>query len=103
VGLSGVLAIAAGYSHSLALKSHGTVVGWGRDNAGQATPPDGLNRVVAIAAGAYHSLALKSDGTVVGWGATDYGKATPPSVSTERRSGAQAFCPSKPNIRQGPG
>jgi hypothetical protein len=67
-GLSSVVAIAAGDSHSLALKSDGTVAAWGRNNAGQIKVPAGLSSVVAIAAGHYHSLALKSDGTVVAWG-----------------------------------
>jgi hypothetical protein len=62
------VAIAAGASHSLALKADGTVVGWGHNNVGQAQSPAGLSNVVAIAAGSYHSLALKADGTVVGWG-----------------------------------
>ena len=60
--------IAAGGYHSLAVRSDGTVVGWGEDHFGQATPPEGLRGVVAIAAGQLDSLALKSDGTVVGWG-----------------------------------
>ena len=67
-GLSGVTAIAAGGYHSLALKSDGTVVGWGATATGQTTIPAGLSGVIAIAAGYHHSLALKSDGTVVGWG-----------------------------------
>ena len=50
--------IAAGYAHSLALKSDGTVVAWGRNSQGQSTVPGGLNGVVAIAAGTPHSLAL---------------------------------------------
>jgi hypothetical protein len=45
----------------------GSIVGWGSNNNGQATPPDG-NDFVAIAAGAYSSLALKSDGSIIGWG-----------------------------------
>ena len=57
-----------------------TVVGWGDDAAGQATPPAGLSDVIAIAAGGEeHSLALKSDGTVVGWGDDGEGQATPPA------------------------
>ena len=51
-------AITAGASHNLALKSDGTVAGWGYDSAGQATPQAGLNGVVAIAAGYSHSLAV---------------------------------------------
>jgi len=77
-----VVAIAAGWYHSLALKSDGTVVGWGGDFIGQATPPAGLTGVVAIATSTLHSLALKSDGTVVGWGDNDNGEATPPAGLT---------------------
>ena len=81
--LSGVTAVAAGGWHNLALKSDGTVVGWGDNGAGQATPPAGLTDVVAIAAGFSYSLALKSDRTVVGWGDNFYGEATPPAGLTD--------------------
>ncbi len=88
-GLSNVVAVAAGAAHSLALKSDGTVVGWGWNNVGEATGTpttnsvDNLNfisagqvrfggevlrGVVSIAAGTSYSLALKKDGTVVAWG-----------------------------------
>ena len=60
------MAIAAGHAHSLALKTDGTVVGWGSVIDGQTTIPGGLSNIVAIAAGGAHSLALKTDGTVVG-------------------------------------
>jgi hypothetical protein len=77
-GLSGVIAIAAGNTHSLALKSDGTVVAWGNNNWGQSTVPSGLSGVISIATGVFQNLALKSDGTVVGWGCNIYGEATPP-------------------------
>lgn len=35
------VAIAAGEDHSLALRSDGSIVGWGDNEHGQATPPDG--------------------------------------------------------------
>lgn len=60
------LAIAAGWRHGLALKFDGSIVGWGYDYFGQASPPAG-NDYVAIAAGWNYSIALKSDGSVVGW------------------------------------
>src|SRR4030042_1164476 len=75
--LSNFTAIAAGEWHSLALKSDGSIVGWGSNYYGQASPPDG-NDFVAIAAGWQHSLALKSDGSIVGWGLNNYG----PAIST---------------------
>jgi len=51
-------AIAAGGSYSLALRSDGTIVGWGADYYGQTTPPAG-NDFTAIAPGHEHSLALE--------------------------------------------
>jgi alpha-tubulin suppressor-like RCC1 family protein len=46
--LSGILKIAAGEYHNLALRSDGTVTGWGDDFSGQATPPSDLGEVIAI-------------------------------------------------------
>ncbi len=70
--LTNVTAISAGRSHALALKSNGTVIGWGANGAGQTTPPriNGqiLSDVIAISAGDEISLALKGDGTVTAWG-----------------------------------
>ena len=75
-----VIAISAGYGHALALRTDGTVVGWGGDNFyGQNSIPAGLTNVVAIASGYYHNLALKSDGTVVAWGDNGWGQTTLPT------------------------
>jgi alpha-tubulin suppressor-like RCC1 family protein len=67
--LADVVAIAAGASHNLALRSDGTVAAWGSSTYGQTNVPVGLTGVVAIGAGAFHSLAVKGDGTLVAWGA----------------------------------
>jgi len=67
-GLTSVVSIAAGFSHSLALRADGTVVSWGDNGFGQSSVPVALSDVVAIAAAGAGSLALKSNGTVVGWG-----------------------------------
>jgi alpha-tubulin suppressor-like RCC1 family protein len=94
--------VAAGYAHSLALKTEGTVLSWGRDGSGQlgddsaiankSTPVAVLDasNIVAVAAGGNHSLALKSDGTMLAWGLDntgqlgdgplDVGKGTPVAV-----------------------
>jgi alpha-tubulin suppressor-like RCC1 family protein len=82
-----VVAIAAGYYHSLAVCSDGTVVAWGRNDHGQLGDNSATDRhvpvavntnagvsalygkpVVAVAGGWDHSLALCSDGTVAAWG-----------------------------------
>ena len=68
--------VAAGPTHSLALLSNGTVVGWGCDSSATATarvpeaipPPDIAGRVVDISTSLGISAALLSDGTVRLWG-----------------------------------
>jgi len=88
--LTGVVAVAAGTYHSLALTAGGQVYAWGRnyegelgtgDTTGHATPVtvtvasgDPLTNVVSIAAGDYHSLAMTSDGQVYAWGDNDNGQ-----------------------------
>src|SRR3974390_796412 len=67
-GLSSVVAVAGGESHSLALQSDGTVVAWGFNLSAQATVPPNLSGVTAISAGATSSMALTTNGTVVVWG-----------------------------------
>ena len=96
--LTGVIAVAAGFGHSLALSADGTVWAWGSNDAGQlgdgsmtgrSVPervkgPRGrrgggitaayLTDIVAIAAGERFSLALRVDGSVWAWGANDEGQ-----------------------------
>ncbi len=72
-GLAGVTAIAAGYTHSLALKADGTVWMWGP----ALVQAGGLTNVLAIAAGYSYSLAVKGDGTVWEWGCSAFGQSAP--------------------------
>jgi len=81
--LTNAIGIAAGYENSMAVKTDGTIAGWGYNGLQETTPPTGLSNVVAIAtsraaSGAF-SLALKADGTVFGWGNNAYKQTNPPS------------------------
>jgi alpha-tubulin suppressor-like RCC1 family protein len=78
--LDGVVAVAAGLNHSLALRANGTVVAWGDNAQGQANVPANLTDVIAISAAA-HSVGLKSDGTVVVWGAPQASVTTVPPTA----------------------
>lgn len=80
--LSGVVAIAAGSSHSLALKIDGTVVAWGRNLYGETNVPAGLSGVLAISAGPGTSFAIRNDGTVVAWGDNASGAVSVPNGLT---------------------
>ncbi len=84
-GLNGIVAIAAGARHTLALRADGAVLAWGANEAGQLgdntttrrnapVPVSGLANVVAIAAGSAHSLAIRADGSVVAWGFNAFGQ-----------------------------
>ena len=90
--LTNMVALAAGESNSLALKTDGTLWAWGEGAAGQlgnnttgptnTTPvqvlgPYGVGlftNAIAVAAGRRHSAALADDGTVWMWGCNEYGQ-----------------------------
>ncbi len=61
-------ALAAGTWHSLAMRSDGTVVVWGRNQFGEGNSPIPNRNFVAVAAGRYHNLGLRADSSVVVWG-----------------------------------
>ena len=80
--LSGVAAVAAGASHSIALLDAGTVVAWGLNTSDQTIVPATATGVTDIAAGVDHNLARKSDGTLIAWGNNTYGQCTIPANIT---------------------
>ena len=57
-GLASVTQIAAGYGHTIALKSDGTVACWGYNSEGQCNTPAGLASVTQIAGGRFHTIAF---------------------------------------------
>ncbi len=84
-GFTQATAIAASDTHTLALRSDGTVWGVGTNTSGQlgdATKVSsrmpvqalGLPQVTAIASGWRHSVALTKDGTVWAWGSNAEGQ-----------------------------
>ncbi len=86
---SGIIAIAGGEKHSLALTETGKVIAWGDNWQGQCTvPAEAQSGVTAIAAGDKHSLALTDAGKVIAWGWNFYGQCTVPA---EAQSGVVAI------------
>jgi alpha-tubulin suppressor-like RCC1 family protein len=84
-GLSNVSYVSAGSTHSLAIKSDGTVWAWGNNTDGQfgdgtttshTTPVQilGLSNVKVVEADEQHSFAIKNDGTLWAWGYNDFGQ-----------------------------
>jgi len=102
-GVTGVRKIAAGSTHSLAVKDDGTVWAWGGNTAGElgdgtrnalllpgrSTPAQvsGLGGAVAIAGASGYSLAVTGDGGVWKWGLTDYKQWPEAHASPARVSG----------------
>ena len=85
-GLTGVVSVAAGTSHNVALKADGTVWSWGYNGSGMLgdgttggssripVQAQRLTSVIAVAAGKQHTVALRSDGTVWAWGYNNDGQ-----------------------------
>ena len=69
--LTNIIAIAAGYSDSLALRANGTVFAWGNGANTQTNVPAGLSNAVELAVGNIYNLALKTNGLVSAWGAIE--------------------------------
>jgi alpha-tubulin suppressor-like RCC1 family protein len=62
-----IIQVAAGYGHTVGLKSDGTVIAVGGNQWGQCNV-SGWTDITQVAAGSYHTVGRKSDGTVVAAG-----------------------------------
>ena len=89
--MSGVVAVAAGDSHTVAIKGDGTAVNWGSNANGQlgngtttsSTVPVTVNSNLfantaatraLFASGGYHALVVQPDGTLMAWGDNSCGQ-----------------------------
>ena len=68
--------VSAGDEHTCGVLRDGSVRCWGRDDYGQATPPEGV--FASVSAGGRHTCGVLRDGSVLCWGDDDDGRATPP-------------------------
>jgi len=71
--------ISAGDFHTCGVKPDGAVLCWGRDNYGQATPPN--STFTQVSAGLYHTCGITTDESVACWGINNSGQALPPNGS----------------------
>jgi hypothetical protein len=66
--LERIVSLAGGFTHLLGITQSGSVVGWGDNSYGKATPTEGLSNVVAIAANTTCSVAAANNGALTWWG-----------------------------------
>src|SRR4029077_11880489 len=95
--LSGIVDVAGGREHVLALSASGDVYAWGGDVFGQVgnrlpfantqSPTLVLTGAARVAAGHLHSLALMTGGGVRAWGDNDKGQVGP-AGGTKRKAAA---------------
>lgn len=64
--LSGVIQVSVGYDHCVALKSNGTITGWGRDNWGALRINNIISNAVKVCAGIGSTVILLDNGVITG-------------------------------------
>ena len=77
--------VAAGNSHTVAIRTDGTLYAWGSNSSGQLGDGTAVDKNTptrigtdtdweSVAAGYYHTVAVKTDGTLYAWGRNNYGQ-----------------------------
>ena len=77
--------VSVGNSYTCVVKIDDSLVCWGFNKHGQATPPEG-RLFKQVSAGDRHTCAVKIDGQLVCWGDNKEGQATPPRGSFKKVS-----------------
>jgi len=62
----------------MALRSDGSILGWGDNGDGQCNVPHPNSGFAAMSGGGLHSVGLKADSTIVGWGYDNWGQCQVP-------------------------
>jgi hypothetical protein len=85
-------AVSVGELHACALATDGTIVCWGSNTSGQATPPAGT--FTSVSAGISHTCAVQTGGAAVCWGSNSQGATTPPTgtLFTSLSAGSSYTC-----------
>ena len=89
-GLSNIIKISSGFSHSLALDNNGLVYSWGNNHFGTVSPglPEyvgvpyrlpPLENILSVSAALHYSLALDASGSVWCWGSLNQNIPIPPT------------------------
>ncbi len=93
---SQIKVLSAGDYHTCALRTDGTIICWGDNQYGQATPPTGI--FTQLTARGQHHCALRTNGTITCWGNNERGQATPPSGTfTQISAGSEHTCALRTN------
>lgn len=74
-GAAPIIAVTAGYEHTVVLREDGTVAAVGNNQKGSGQcSVHGWQRITQIDAGTYHTVGLREDGTVAATGDNTYGQ-----------------------------
>ena len=73
----GFVSVSASTQHTCGIRANGSVLCWGDNGSGRATPPDGSFQ--SVSAGRDYTCGIGVDGAVACWGFDNSGQATPPA------------------------